>query len=262
MYQDILLSVDDRIATIAINRPQERNAFTEKMTVIEIRDAVEKCAADDDVSVIVITGTGAAFSSGGNIKSFKELIDSETYLQEEHIFAAGAAAKAIRMCPKPVIAAVNGPAFGAACSLACACDFRVMTESSKMSMAFINMGLSGDTGAVYYLERLVGLGRAADLMMTGRVVGGKEAFDIGLCTRLAEEGSLMEAAYKLARELAGRSLFAIAQQKAVINEFFYNEIDRFTQREADTMTACSRNPDFKEAVYAFLEKRPAEFNKK
>ncbi|MCI8285075.1 MAG: enoyl-CoA hydratase/isomerase family protein [Firmicutes bacterium] len=261
-YEDIILTKENKIATITINRPHERNAFTESSTFCEIQSAIIDCGADDNVSVIIITGAGEHFSAGGNIKSFKKLIDNETYLTEKLILLAGNTSEIIRRCPKPIIAAINGVAYGAAFALACACDFRIMTDSSRLSMAFINMGLPGDTGAFYYLERLVGLGRATELMMTGDPIDGKRAYEIGLCTSIAKEGELMKTAYEFAQKIAQRPLFAISRQKDIVNEFFLNDIRRFTQAEVASMMESSRHPDFKEAVYAFLEKRSPEFNKK
>ena len=224
-YQYILVTVENRIATVTLNRPEYSNAFA-KESYTEIADAMEVLGARKDVGVIVITGAGKHFSAGGDIKRFKMLIDSGEYLDADNIAAAGNMSLAIRECPKPVIAMINGVATGAGLSCALACDFRIVSPSSKMIMAFVNMGLCGDTGSIYNLIRLIGPDRAELMMMTGEACRGEDCVRIGLATVLAEEGKLAE-----------------------------------TKDEGKEIAAASRQADFTEAVNAFLEKRAPEYNK-
>lgn len=261
MYQDITLEITNRIALISINRTQVSNAFA-KTTYGEIRDAVAACEGNEDVGCIVITGNGKNFSAGGDIKRFKELIDSKEYLSEESISSAAEMGAAIRRCAKPVIAMVNGAASGAGLSLALACDFRTGTPKTKLTMAFIKMGLSGDTGSIYFLMKLLNAGKASEMVMTGRPVGGEEAYNIGLLNVLAPEDGLMEATMKFASGLANAPLFAIRKQKELINKFFYADLPDYTVDETKAMAACSRTDDFAEAVNAFLEKRAPHFQGK
>lgn len=258
MYQYIKLHVENKIGTITINCPESANAIGPSIYA-EIKDAMCGCVINDDVNVVVITGEGKHFSAGGNIREFKELIESETYIEEKSIQLAGNTAEAIRRCPKPVIAMINGAAAGAGCSLALACDFRVMEPDSKMSMAFINMGLPGDTGGIYYLYKLLGPARTEELIMLGRPVRGEEAYALGLATRLAENGKLYEETMKLASELAAKPQLAIRRQKEMVLDFFYKDIRAFTEAESRYMVECSRSEDFTEAVNAFLEKRKPVF---
>lgn len=259
MYTTILCEIKDRIATITLNRPQVGNAFVGE-SYLEVREALEAASADDDVRAVVLTGAGRHFSAGGDINRFKSLIQSGEYIQKENVTAAGRMAAAAKECSKPVIAMINGAAAGAGCSLALACDFRVMTPKSKMVMAFVKMGLSGDTGGLYYLQRLVGIAKAAQLMMTGDPVTGEEALHLGLTTVLAEEDRLVEETYALARKLAESASFAIARQKKLICETFYADLTAYTEKEADCMVECSHTADFAEAVDAFLDKRPPRFS--
>ena len=203
-YQYILVTVENRIATVTLNRPEYSNAFA-KESYTEIADAMEVLGARKDVGVIVITGAGKHFSAGGDIKRFKMLIDSGEYLDADNIAAAGNMSLAIRECPKPVIAMINGVATGAGLSCALACDFRIVSPSSKMIMAFVNMGLCGDTGSIYNLIRLIGPDKAELMMMTGEACRGENCVCIGLATVLAEEGKLAETTYELAARLAGKS---------------------------------------------------------
>lgn len=260
MYQYIEVATADRVATIRLNRPEVMNAFhTDEYG--EIKTAVEKLGADPDVGAIVITGNGKNFSAGGDIKRFKQLIDSKTYLIGKNIIYAGTMAKAIRECPKPVIAMINGAAAGAGFSCAMACDFRVVDAKSKLVMAFINMGLCGDTGSIYLLMKAAHPEQAYKMMMTGEPVRGPEAVEMGIATILAEEGKLEETTYAFAKKLAYRSTAAIAAQKKLINKYFY-KMAEWWQDEADEMVALSKEPDFAEATYAFLEKRQPVYNKK
>jgi len=259
MFETILYEVKDNIATITFNRPGAGNAFI-KESYHEIREALDTAGADIGVRAVVLTGAGKHFSAGGDINRFKHLIESGEFLQVENIAAAGRMAASIRRCPKPVVAMINGAAAGAGCSLALACDFRVMTPKSKLTMAFVKLGLSGDTGGLYYLQKLVGIAKATQLMMTGDTVTGEQALQSGLATILAEEGSLEEETYAFARKLAAAATFAIAKQKELMNEIFFADLEKYSEKEAIYMAECSRSADFAQAVDAFLEKRQPQFS--
>ena len=260
-YKTILVQVDDRVATSIINRPELMNAFAPD-TYYEIGSACTELGQRADVGAVVITGAGKHFSAGGDIKRFKQLVDSGEFLNARNVEAVGRAmVTGIQNCPKPVIAMINGVATGAGLSCALACDFRVVEPKSKMIMGFVNMGLSGDNGGIYNLIRLVGPEKAKLMLMTGDPVKGEAAVQMGLATLLAEEGKLAEAAYGLAKKLAGKSSFPHGKQKALINKYFYGALDAYYTEEADMIAECSRQPDFAEAVNAFIEKRPPQYNK-
>lgn len=259
-YQYILVSVENRIATVTLNRPEYSNAFARE-SYFEIADAMEALGARKDVGVIIITGAGKHFSAGGDIHRFKALIDSGEYLNADSIAAAGTMSIAIRHCPKPVIAMINGVATGAGLSCALACDFRIVTPSSKMIMAFVNMGLCGDTGSIYNLVRLIGPDKAEMMMMTGDTCRGEDCVRMGLATVLAEEGKLEETTMALAARLAAKSSTAHAGQKRLIQKYYYGGLEEFAKDEGKEIAAASRQPDFTEAVNAFLEKRMPEYNK-
>lgn len=259
MYQNILLETTGRVAWIIHDRPETCNAFARE-SYGEIRDAVTRCGADPHVGSIVITGRGKHFSAGGDIVRFKTLIETGQYLTTEGIFYAGKMGQAIRSCPKPVIAMVNGVATGAGLSLALACDFRFVTPRTKMIMGFVNMGLPGDTGSLYFLPRLVGVPKATELMMTARPVKGEEALGIGLATQLCREETFREETAAFAEKLASLPGNAIARQKAMINRLFFDRMEEYSAVEAQDMADASREPNFAEAVNAFLEKRSPVFN--
>lgn len=239
-YQYILVDVKDRIATVTINRPEYSNAFARE-SYYEIADAMNTLGARDDVGVIVITGAGKHFSAGGDIKRFKMLVDTKTYLKAEDIEAVSAMPISIRNCPKPVIAMINGVATGAGLSCALACDFRIVEPSSKMIMAFVNMGLCGDNESIYTLTRLLGPDKAELMMMTGDAYKGEQCVKIGLATVLAEDGKLAETTYALAAKLAAKSSTAHASQKRLIRKYFYGDMEKFAKDEGMEIAANSRS---------------------
>jgi len=261
MYQFLILSVQDRLATVTLNRAENGNAVTPDV-YREIKMVIEAYAADSDVGAIVLTGSGKHFSSGGDIKNFRRLIDEKIYINPDNIRLAGATAAAIRRCPKPVVALVNGAAAGAGCSIALACDFRYVAPSSKFILSFIKLGLPGDTGGMYFLQQIVGTAKATELAMTGLPVDGTQAVAVGLATKLVSEEKLQEETYQFAHMLAQSPTLALAKQKELLNRFFYSELESFSELEAESMAVCSKSEDFDEAVTAFLEKRQPIFKGK
>jgi len=258
MYEDILVSKQNRVGIISINRPEFSNAFG-RDTYREMKHAVETLGSDDEVGAIVITGVGKHFSAGGDIKRFKMLIETKTYIEEASVKLAGEMAASVRKCPKAVIALVNGSAVGAACGLAFASDFRFVGPGSKFVLAFIKMGLSGDTGCIYYLQKLIGVAKTTEMIMTGAPVGGEEAVRLGLATKLVPDESLSKETFAFAEKLAAGPLLAIRRQKELMTQTFFNDLEEYSRLEMKYMVECSRSADFEEAVNAFLEKRPARF---
>ena len=260
MYTSIKTSVTGRVATITLNRPEVSNALRYE-SYGEVRDAVNQFSADPAIGAIVITGEGKHFSAGGDILRFKQLIESETYLGAENIVYAGEMTKAIRRSSKPVIAMVNGVSTGAGLSLCLACDYRIVDSTSRLIMGFIKLGLPGDTGSIYLLARMIGVERASKMMMTGETVQGEDAVAMGLATMCAGEGELAKATYDFANQLAGMPAKAIARQKKLLAGYFFKDLDAYYEDEATSMAEASREPDFAEAVYGFLERRQPEYNK-
>lgn len=260
-YKNILLKVESRIATVTINREQLANAMDHE-TLGEIVDAFDWAGKSNEVGAIVLTGAGKHFSSGGNIKKFKLTLESGDYIHKEGAAFAGDAVWRIFSTPKPTIAMINGAAAGQGASIAAACDFRVFGPSSRFIMAFINIGLSGDSGSMLYLTKLIGIAKAKELMMTGRAVRAEEAERIGLATLVAEsDDQLSTVCYDFAAKLANGPTFAYSRQKELFSEIYYTELQKYTELECSSLELCSRHPDFREAVFAFCDKRPPVFGK-
>lgn len=258
MFTDILYGVENHVATITLNRPEVMNAFS-KIMYDEVICALRQSSDDPEVRAVVITGSGKNFCAGGDIRSFRHNIDEKVYLTEAAVIKTGTMAMAVRQCSKPVVAMVNGTAAGAGGGIALAADFRVLTPESTLTMAFINLGLTGDTTAFYALARMVGTAKALEIMMLGAPINGEKAEELGLVSKMSEKNSLSEVTYKLADRLAKGPTKAYAKQKEILFQFFFSDLEEFSRVEAHNMRESSMTSDFDEAVNAFLVKRRPDF---
>lgn len=258
MSRNLCIEINDNIALITIDRAESYNTFNTEVFQ-EVAAAVTQCGQDKAVSVVVITGAGKAFSAGGDIAEFNQCIQNGTYMSDDLIGSAGAMAAAVRNCPVPVIAMVNGSAAGAGCGLALACDFRVMSSKAKLVTAFTDLAVSGDTCTLYFLGKMLGTSRMMRYAVSGDPISADEALSLGVAYAVAPPESLFDTTMALARTLAKKPRGAVAQQKKYINRFLYPEMENVITFERHSMTACSRLSDFTEAVQAFLEKRPPSF---
>jgi 2-(1,2-epoxy-1,2-dihydrophenyl)acetyl-CoA isomerase len=254
MYQTLLCTVENGIATITLNRPEANNSMDRQM-LWEIPRAIEACDAERDVKVIIVTGSGKNFSAGGDIRAMSTF----EFLTPEVSKLAGEMSASVRKCSKPVIAMVNGTAAGAGCALALACDFRIMTEKSLFLTAFSNVALSGDSGCMYFLYQIVGLAKTLELMMLSEPIRSEEALRLGLATKVVPFGELEAETMDLANRLKERALGAIAKQKRLCWEQFCEDYAAYSQLEQELFVACAESEDHREAVTAFLEKRKPVF---
>ena len=257
---EITVKTENRTAIITIERPESFNAMTTSV-FNALANAVKDCSEDPSLGSLIITGAGKAFSSGGDIKGFKESIDRGEYLPDELIAAAGSAARAIRNCPLPVVAMVNGPAAGAGVGIMLACDFRVMSSKAKIVTAFTDIAAPGDTCTLYFLGKMLGTSRMMRYAMISEPITAQEAYELGIACQTVAPEELEESVMKLAQVLNKKPAGAIAIQKKYINRFLYGDMEDVITFERQAMTSCSRLPDFTEAVSAFLEQRePAYLN--
>jgi enoyl-CoA hydratase/carnithine racemase len=261
----LLVALQDRVATITLNRPEARNAMTPELTGA-LRKAIAWAASDNAVGTVLITGAGSAFCSGADLKAMgRGAADpdakpptAEMQFQEmrtRHHEIAGT----LRSMRKPSIAALPGPAAGAGMAIALACDLRIAAESAFLSTAYARIGLSGDYGIAWLLTRIVGPARARELMLTAERVGAEKAERIGLVNRLAADDDLETEAFALARQLAHGPQLAFAYMKDNLDEAL--DIDHRTaiDREADRLLKVRTTDDHREAVRAFTEKREPQF---
>ncbi|MEU4807061.1 enoyl-CoA hydratase-related protein [Actinosynnema sp. NPDC023587] len=254
---ELLIDDADGVRTLTLNRPESFNAFTSALKE-QLLAAVDETARDDAVRAVVITGAGRAFCAGQDLKEHIGLLEAgdpaPLRTVEQHY---NPLVKAIVAMPKPVLAAVNGTAAGAGASLAYACDLRIAATSAKFLMAFANVGLTADSGASWTLPRLIGHGRAMEMMLLARPVGAEEALRIGMVTRVVPDGEVLGTALELARRLAAGPTVAYAKIKEAMA--FSGGLAAALELEARTQAEAGATADHREAVAAFVAKRPAEF---
>jgi enoyl-CoA hydratase/carnithine racemase len=248
------------VATITLSRPDRLNALTFAI-YRELREVVEQAGAEDDVRALVITGEGRAFCSGGDVEDIiGELFSRDMQGLLEFTRGTGALIASLRRVRKPVVAAVNGTAVGAGAVIAIASDVRVASDTAKIGFIFPKVGLCGaDMGAGYLLPRIVGLGRASELLFTGDVVGAEEALRIGLFNRVVPAAECVRAAQAFAVRLASGPAFAHAMTKEMLEAEHGMTLAQAIEAEAQAQAICMQHPDFRTAFDAWQEKRPIRF---
>ncbi|WP_169718009.1 Short-chain-enoyl-CoA hydratase [Sporomusa silvacetica DSM 10669] len=254
-YTTLLYQVENRIAKITLNVPEKMNALDKKISM-ELTAVLQEIKNDDNVKVVIITGTGRAFCAGGDISFFKTL-DLEGSI--EFVKAAQSLVGAFINLPKPIIAAVNGFALGAGLSLALLSDIVISSDKAKFAAAFVNVGLVPDLGALYFLSRLTGLQKAKELVFTGKNFDAEEASRIGIVNIVVEHEKLEAAVSELSEQLAGKPAIAMASAKRLLNMGMDLGIDELLEIEAFAQSRCMQTEDCKEAVDAFLNKRKPVF---
>jgi len=251
--------VSEAVATITFDRPDQMNAL-DTPTKVALLDAVTTAAEDEAVRCLLLTGTGRAFCVGQDLREHVRLLTSgdESLWRTvpEHFTPI---ARTLATMPKPVVAGINGVAAGAGASLAMAADLRILSESAGFNLAFAGIALSADTGASWHLPRLIGLGRARDLLLRPRTVGAAEALSLGLATEVVPDGDLADRARAVAVELAAGPTTAYAALRQVTEFAATHALDESLELEGEWMARTGATSDHAEAVEAFLAKRPARF---
>jgi enoyl-CoA hydratase/carnithine racemase len=252
--------VSEGIATIILNRPERKNPLTFD-SYVELRDLFRLLCEATDIKAVVLTGAGENFCSGGDVH---EIIGPLTKLDMPGLLAftrlTGELVKAVRTCPQPIIAAIDGACAGAGALLALASDLRLGTVRSKIAFLFTRVGLAGcDMGACALLPRVIGQGRAAELLFTGRTMSGEEAERWGFLNRLCAPQELLPAAHTLATELASGPTFAHGMTKKMLQQEWNMGIDEAIEAEAQAQAICMATNDFHRAYHAFVGKQKPEF---
>jgi enoyl-CoA hydratase/carnithine racemase len=249
-----------RVATITLDRPERLNALTFEVYG-ELRDAFLALDAEPGVGAVMITGAGRAFCSGGDVEDIiGALFERDSTGLREFTRMTCDLIGAIRKCRRPVIAALNGTVAGAGAVIATACDVRIAADTAKIAFLFVRVGLSGaDMGAAWLLPRLVGLGRATELLMTGDFIDARRAHEIGLYQRVVAPEELLAEATALAARLAQGPAPALAVTKRALDAEFTMGLDEALRYEASVQGALMEHPNFREAYEAFRAKRPAKF---
>jgi len=252
MEKSVLVTKEEKITTITLNRPETYNALSMELRE-ELLDALTAAAQDDGTRVVVITGKGKAFCSGGDIRTMqKDFVPGEGRARLRNIQRI---TRAITGMDKLVIAAVNGPAVGAGCNLALACDFVLAADEAKFGQPFGRIGLVPDMGGLYFLPRAVGMLKAKELVFTWRIIDAGEAAQIGMVNRLVPLKNLYAEVKQLAGQLAAGPFLANALTKSIINKSLYSTLDQVLEEEACAQDMCFTTQDFKEGVKAFFERK-------
>jgi enoyl-CoA hydratase/carnithine racemase len=254
------LDISDGVATVRLSRPSKLNALTFD-TYADLRDILGELPHRGDVRVLVVTGSGRAFCSGGDVDEIiGELQEMGAAELLEFTRMTGAVTRALRECPLPVIAAVNGVAAGAGAVVALACDFRLVASSASFAFLFTGVGLAGaDMGSAYLLPRLVGLGRATELLMLGDRIDAPRALAIGLATDVVDDANLHEATEKLARRLAGGPALAYSTTKELLTRELDVDLGSAIEMEATAQALLMKSQDHREFYAAWRDGRRPEW---
>ena len=260
-YRSFMYEVEDGIGTIRLNDPDRLNALTFQ-TYEELEALTAQLADDTNVKILVLTGTGKGFCSGGSVN---EIIGQLVQMKGDDLYRFTRmtcnVVENMRSLKKPIIAAVNGIAAGAGAMLALASDFRILSDKAKFAFLFVKVGLAGaDMGALYLLPRIVGEGRANELLFLGDPIGAEEAYRIGLATRVVADDKLMDETYAFARRLKEGPLFALGLTKTLLRMEAHADLETALELEAKAQARCMDTSDFREGYRAFLEKRQPRFN--
>ncbi|HEX9880155.1 MAG TPA: enoyl-CoA hydratase family protein [Candidatus Binatia bacterium] len=259
---DFNYGVQDGIATVRLDRPQKLNSLTFK-TYENLERLTRELAREDAVKVVVITGEGKGFCSGGDVEEIiGELLKMGPEGHRHFTRLSCDLIRNMRNLNKPILAAVNGMAAGGGAMLALGSDLRILSERARFAFLFVRVGLAGsDMGALYLLPRIVGQGKAAELLLLGDTIDAHEARRIGLANRVVPHDNLMQETYELASRLKNGPHHAMAVTKELLRLEADLGLEAALDMEAAAQARCMQTPDFKEGYQAFVEKRPPRFNR-
>src|SRR5918999_482008 len=254
-YETLLLERRGRVALLTINRPEKLNALNIK-TRAEGASALEELREDEGVRVVVITGAGEkAFVAGADIAEF----EGRTAVTQRDVMTARSLFTAVDTFPKPVIAMINGYCLGGGCELALSCDIRVASEAARFGQPEIKLGIIPGGGGTQRLTRLVGEGKAMELILTGDMIDAQTAFNLGLVNMVVPAPDLEARTMELASRIASKSPVALRMAKEAVKTASRSNLDEGLRREVDLFAICFSSEDKDEGVRAFLEKRKPEF---
>lgn len=257
-YKNLIIEKEDEIAVLTMNRPKTLNALNSE-TLMELKSALESLEKDKAVKVVIITGAERSFVAGADIS---EMVDMNALEAQNHSKLGQETFFKIENLCKTVIAAINGFALGGGCELAMACDIRIASSKAKFGQPEVNLGVTPGFGGTQRLPRLVGKGKAKELIFTGDIINADEALRIGLVNRVVEPEKLMEEAKNLAKKIASKGQIAVRLAKADINYGMEVDLPSGCAIEIDAFGLCFSTHDQKEGMRAFLERRKPKFKGK
>src|SRR6058998_307444 len=254
-FQFLTLEVADRVATLTINRPDKLNALNDA-TIAELGNAIDQIRVDDAIGGVILTGAGRAFVAGADIS---ELSGQTPVLGKARARAGQDVFRRFETCPKPVIAAVNGFALGGGCELAMACHIRIASDAAKFGQPEVKLGIAPGYGGTQRLPRLVGKGRAIQLILTGEMIDAAEAYRIGLVNKIVPAADLLAECEKLMRGILAMGPLAVRLAMEAVDQGLEMTLDEGLLLEANHFGLLAATADMKEGTAAFLEKRAAKF---
>ncbi len=260
-YETVILEKKDRIATIAMNRPERLNAITRQMET-DLYDAFMDVTEDEDVRVVVLTGAGRGFCAGEDVKERPGEPPGRNQPSRRiaHPVAGGnRMVLALRNIPKPVIAAVNGAAVGQGLAMCLNCDIRIASEDARLGAVWTLRGIPPESFSAYVLPQIVGLPKAIEMVFTGRILDAREAKEIGLVSEVHPADKFVEATYQLAGQIAKGAPIALALAKQALYQFPNASLDAAMQMERFALDYAFKTEDRGEGIKSFLEKREADF---
>ena len=254
-YDNIKITSDSGIITVMLDRPEKLNAFAGHMRR-DLAEALERAASDQTARVVVIKGAGRGFCAGADVKYMAELMERQDVEEFTRLLGAGRRVlTAIRQMTKPVVASVNGPAYGAGFNLALACDIRIAAESATFSQSFVKVGLHPDWGGTYFLPRVVPTNIACEMFFLGDAFDATRALHFGLVNRVVADAELEAETRKLAERLRDAPRASIAAAKHAVYMSEANSLERMIQYETEAQIQCFQSQEARERVRAFLERR-------
>ena len=260
---DFLDYVQERhIVTLTMNEPERRNPLTGNTAVPEFLAAIDRIHNDPGVRAVILTGAGSAFSSGGDVRNMqRQSTGAVSGMQIRHEYRTGIQRLPLALfnLEVPVIAAVNGAAVGAGLDLACMCDIRIASENAKFAESFVKLGIIPGDGGAWLLTRLIGMSRAAEMVFTGDTINAQQAEQWGLVSRVVPPDQLLPAAREMAGRMAANPGHAVRLAKRLLREAMHTRLDTMLEMAAAFQALAHQTDDHREAVSAFLEKRPPVF---
>lgn len=264
MSDPVLYDENDGIVTLTLNRPETRNPISDQDMIEAILEALDRIDGDMSVRAAILTGVGSSFSSGGNLKTMGEQggINDPLPAQTRRNYKRGIQRLplAFEALEVPIIAAVNGPAIGAGCDLACMCDIRIAAESARFAESFVKVGIVPGDGGAWLLPRVVGFSKACEMALTGDPVDAAEALACGLVSKIVPEADLLDHARRLALRIAANPPHAVRMTKRLLREGRNVKLDALLEMSAAMQALAHATQDHKEAVAALLGKRPPNFS--
>jgi len=254
----------DAVVILTMDQPEVRNVLTGNTAIKEIVSACAEISKDQSVRAVVLTGNGTVFSAGGNLRDMQRYIGDElsgAQIRQEYREGIQQIPLALYNLDVPTIAAVNGPAIGAGCDLACMCDIRIASDRASFAESFVKVGIVPGDGGAWFLPRVVGASRAAEMTFTGDRVNAEEALSYGLISRVVPHESLLEEALELADRIASNPGTSLRMAKHLMREGAHQRLDSLLELSAAYQALAHKTTDHEEAVRAFVEKRAPEFNK-